>query len=129
MLKTKTFFKKALELPNKFVQLTIFVTVSLSSTFAFAAMPTVEANEDGVDGTGGFFEFLSGWVKDILVWAPLGLMSAATLWVAWSLLVKVLAERQLERPNWGGVFAHAAGCILLLVVTVYLGNQTISVWA
>ena len=129
MLNMTTFFKKGLELPKKFAHLATIAFVSLSTTSAFAALPTVEANADGVDGTGGFFEYLSGWVKDIMVWIPLGLMSVATIWVSWSLLVKILAERQLEKPNWGSVGAHAAGCIILLVVTVYLGNQTISVWA
>lgn len=106
----------------------LFVAVTTSTT-AFADIPTVEANADGVGATGGFWAYLTGWFKDIMVWVPLGLMSAATLWVSWSLLQKVLNERNQEKPNWGGVFAHAAGCVLLLVVTVFLGNQTISVWA
>lgn len=101
----------------------------LSTPFAMAALPTVEANADGVDGSGGFWAYLTGWFKDIMLWVPLGLMSAATLWVSWSLLQKVLNERNQEKPNWGGVFAHAAGCVLLLVVTVFLGNQTMSVWS
>lgn len=105
-----------------------FALVAVAN-LAHAEMPTVEANADGVDGTGGFWAYITGWFKDIMVWIPLGLMSAATLWIAWSLVGKVLNERQQEKPNWGGVFAHAAGCILLLVVTVFLGNQTINVWA
>ncbi len=109
--------------------LTSVVLACASITSASAAIPTVEANADGVGATGGFWAYLTGWFKDIMVWVPLGLMSAATMWVAWSLLVKVLNERNQEKPNWGGVFAHAAGCVLLLVVTVFLGNQTISVWA
>lgn len=101
----------------------------LFTTSAMAAMPTVEANADGDGADAGMFSFITGWIKDILIWTPLVLMSGATLWVAWSLLQKVLNERQQEKPNWGGVGVHAIGCVLLLVITVYLGNQTISVWA
>lgn len=115
---------------NKAVSsLTALFVTAMVSTSASAAIPTVEANTDGVGATGGFWAYLTGWFKDIMVWVPLGLMSVATIWVAWSLLQKVLNERNAEKPNWGGVMAHAAGCVLLLVVTVFLGNQTISVWA
>lgn len=96
---------------------------------AMADIPTVEANSDGVDGTGGFWGYITGWVKDIMVFVPLVVMSAATIWISWSLLQKVLAERQTEKPNWGSVFAHAGASVLLLVITVFLGNQTMSVWA
>ncbi|MET1256946.1 DUF2976 domain-containing protein [Aliikangiella maris] len=104
------------------------MVISLSSIVS-AEMPVVEANSDGVGATGGLWAFLTGWFKDIMVWIPLGLMSVATIWVAWSLLQKVLNERQQEKPNWGSVLSHAAGCVLLLVVTVFLGNATINVWA
>lgn len=107
----------------------LLTCVAAATNVVNAAMPTVEANADGVDGTGGFWAYITGWFRDIMVWIPLGLMSAATLWIAWSLVVKVLNERQEKNPNWGSVFAHAAGCVLLLVVTVFLGNQTINVWA
>jgi len=117
------------KLQNKVIQSAAFILSAFLSASVYAAMPTVEANTDGVGATGGFFAFLSGWVKDIMVWVPLGLMSVATLWVGWSLLQKILSERQLEKPNWGAVGAHTAGCILLLVATVFLGNQTIEVWA
>lgn len=108
---------------------TAFVVSILSMQSANAAMPTVEANSDGAGASSGMWAYLTGWVKDIMVWAPLVVMSAATMWVAWSLLQKVLSERNAEKPNWGSVFAHAAGCILLLVITVFLGNQTINVWS
>lgn len=119
--------KKIKSLGTKAAASVAIMCASISG--ASAALPTVESNADGVGATGGFWAYLTGWFKDIMVWIPLGLMSAATLWVSWSLLVKVLNERNQEKPNWGGVFAHAAGCVLLLVITVFLGNQTISVWA
>ena len=115
-----------------FLKMHVWLSVLVGTMFsniAFAAMPTVEANADGVGAGGGFFAFLSGWFKDIFVWVPLALMSAATIWVAWGLLQKFLAERQLEKPNYGALGAHAIMSVLLLVVTVYLGNETINVWA
>ncbi|RBW47275.1 hypothetical protein DS885_03775 [Psychromonas sp. B3M02] len=112
-----------------FILKTSLMAASLYTTTALAAIPTVESNSDGVGSGGGAFAFLTGWIKDILVWTPLVLMSGATLWVAWALLQKVLAERQLEKPNWGAIGIHTIASILLLVVTVYLGNETINVWA